>query len=111
MIAFQQAPHLIQQESIRTASERGHLHKVNMLPLLCNPLGGLEDPVNIRPLRNDVGVLYVDDFILSNNVFRDHGNPVFMDHIRYLMLDERIGMIRPAGQQDGQLIFTASFGI
>lgn len=49
-VAFQQVAGLVRQESVRAATERGHLHTLHVVAFTGYPLRGAENTVRVGPL-------------------------------------------------------------
>ena len=101
-------PHLVLDERVRTAAEGCHLHEMHIVGLFSAPLSRLDDAVHISPLFHQTGVAGRRLLVSSDNVVGDHVHAKRRDHLRELVLDERIGMVRTARQEDGQLTLLAA---
>ena len=72
------------------------------------PLSRLDDAIHIGPLLHQTGVAGRCLLVSSDDVVGDHVHAKRRDHLRKLVLDERIGMIGTTGQENGQLAILAT---
>ena len=68
----QQIAYLVLYEGIGPTAEGGHLHKVEVVGLLCCPLCGLDDSVHVGPLLHRVGLSGIHGIVAPDDVVADH---------------------------------------
>ena len=100
----QQVPDGVREESIGAATEGSEFHELDVRPLLGAPFGRPENPVGEGPLGEEVHIIQKDVFV-PDQVIRDDIGLQRSNHVAYLMLDERVGVIRPSGQHDDKVPF------
>ena len=72
-VSLQDVPHLILDESVGAAPERGHFHKMQPVVLVGRPLSAFDNAIHERPLLHEIGV--------SGTCFRVSPYDVVANHI------------------------------
>ena len=72
------------------------------------PLSRLDDTVHISPLLHQTGIAGRCLLVSPDDVVRNHIHAECRDHVRELVLDEWIGMVRTTSQENGQLTVLAT---
>ena len=97
----QQVAHFVGQQSVRAAAERGQFDELHVPILPARPCGSPENAVGVGPLRHIMSVGGRNIFA-AHDIVRNDVDAHPRDHLRDFMLDERIGMVGPAGYEKRQ---------
>ena len=97
----------IGKESIGAASERSHLHTLDIVVLHGCPFHGFQYPVYVSPLRKNVRVVCFDVCVAYYIVCK-YIDTHACRHVRQFVLYQRVGVVGAACQQDGKAVFFAA---
>ena len=106
-VTLHQIAGLVCQESVGTATERGHLHTLDTVVLHRSPFYRFQDSVDISPLRKNVSIIHFDVFTAHNVI----GQDVYAHacrQIRQFMLYQRVCMVGASDQQNGKAVIVAA---
>ena len=81
---------------------------MHIVGLFGAPLSRLDDAVHISPLLHQTGITGRCLLISSDDVVGDHVHTERRNHLRELVLDKWVGMVRTTRQENGQLAFLAT---
>ena len=97
-LAIQNIMDLINNEGIRSTAEGGYHHKVHVIFAVSHIVCRLEHAVRIGPLGNGHQFLIDRLVVVIRHKLSHHINTHIGKHVRNLVLDERVGVVRATCQ-------------
>ena len=76
--------------------------------LLGTPLARLDDAVHVGPLAHKIGFSRARLHVTAHDVVGDNIDTECGNHLRQFVLDERVGVIGTAGQEDGEAMLATA---
>ena len=106
VVAIEDSAYFVEDESVRSATETGQFDHVQTgIGGVADHVSSLEDTVGVRPLAERVDLAIDRLSAMCRYVLGDDVNAHVSDGIGYLMLDERVDMIRTCGKKNDHAAF------